>query len=104
MEGKAIVGEKGEAHPIGKEKDHASVGERFWVSLDYVSFSFVGYSCLFGLKFISVGRPCWSEVVVYHLWTALSELGAVWKTPSSPVRTSCSLPYLIWKMSLGPDA
>lgn len=45
-----MVGEKGEAHLIEKEKGHDSAGERFWISLDYVSSSLEGgYSCLFGL-------------------------------------------------------
>lgn len=52
-----MVGEKGEAHLIEKEKGHDSAGKRFWISLD----------CLFLLCGLLL--PLWS--LVYVCWEAL---------------------------------
>lgn len=49
-----------------------------------------------------VGNPYWSEVVVYHDLAALSKLDNM--KDSLPSEAPCSLPALIWRMSLGLEA
>lgn len=51
---------------------------------------------------VSVGRPCWSTVVVYYGLAAFSKCGNM--KNSFPSDTFCSLPDLIWRMSQGRDA
>lgn len=49
----------------------------------------------------TVGRPCWSEVAVYHGLVALTKLGNI--EASLPNEASYSPPALIWRRALGLD-
>lgn len=97
----------------------------------YLGTSVLSKTCLHGVKILSqskhhfkwhrihstslhlllpttFGRPCWSDIAVCHGLAVFSELSNM-RTPSPAWGwrvevASCSLPNLIWRISLGLDA